>query len=54
MTFTVNGKVPAAVGVPVMAPPLLKLNPVGSGSDPGARIKLYPEPEPPVPVHVEL
>ena len=39
LTWTVIAKLPAAVGVPVITPLLLKVNPVGSGPEPEARLQ---------------
>jgi hypothetical protein len=45
--------VAVVVGVPVIAPVLgFRLNPVGN--DPEATINVYPDPDPPVPVHEPL
>ena len=45
-----NGKVPAAPGVPLITPTVLSASPLGN--DPALIDQAYPEPVPPVPVSV--
>ena len=53
VTFTVKVEVPEPVGVPEMAPALLKVKPAGSGPEPEAKLQAS-TPVPPVSVSVVL